>query len=88
MTEINQLELSIRELVREMTKQKMTKRVPDIPAIDTRRLAFCLIEDRMALYKEAEKKVSLDKVLIEFGITSRQTYYNWYEKYHPSYQAM
>ena len=85
---INLLERAIREAVREKTEQQLTKRVPNIPAIDPRRLTYCLIEDRIAAYKKAEMDRTLDDVLIEFGITSKQTYYNWYEKFHRYYQAM
>jgi len=87
-TQQNQFENATRKVVREMTDKQLTKRVPDIPAIDYRRLTFFLIEDRIAAYKEAEIDRTLDVVLLEFGITSKQTYYNWYEKYHRYYQAM
>ena len=75
-------------MMRDMTSEQLAKRVPDIPSIDYRRLTYCLIEDRIAAYEAAKIKRSLDEVLAEFGITSRQTYYNWYEKYHSYYQAM
>lgn len=84
----NQFENATRKVVREETKNQLTKRIPNIPAIDSRRLTFFLIEDRITTYKEAEIERTLDAVLLEFGITSRQTYYNWYEKYHRYYQAM
>lgn len=84
----NQFETATRKVVLERTEQQLTKRVPDIPAIDYRRLTFFLIEDRIAAYKNAEIDRTLDAVLLEFGITARQTYYNWYEKYHRYYQAM
>lgn len=81
-------ERAIVELVREKTNEQLSKRVPDIPNLDYRRLTYCLIEDRIAAYKAAGIKLTLDEVLLEFGITSKQTYYNWYEKYHSYYQAM
>ena len=87
-TQPNQFERAIRNVVREMTNKQLTKLVPNIPTIDPRRLTYCLIEDRIADYKSVEKEHTLDTVLLEFGITSRQTYYNWYEKYHRDYQAM
>ncbi len=87
-TQQNPFEDAIRDLVRQMTDHQLTKRAPYIPAMDMRRLTFFLIEDRIATYKEAEIERTLDAVLLEFGITSRQTYYNWYEKYHRYYQAM
>ena len=86
--QINPFECATMNLVREMTEQQLSKRIPDIPQMDYRRLTYCLIEDRIASYKAAGIKMTLDEVLAEFGITSRQTYYNWYEKYHSSYQAM
>ena len=88
MIEINPLERAILNVTREMTEQQLSKRIPDIPQMDYRRLTYCLIEDRIAAYKAAGIKRTLDDVLLEFGITSKQTYYNWYEKYHSSYQAM
>ena len=84
----NQFENATRKVVREETKNQLTKRVPNIPAIDSRRLTFFLIEDRITTYKEAEIERTLDAILLDFGSTSRQTYYNWYEKYHRYYQAM
>lgn len=87
-TNINPFEHAIRNVVRELTDQQLTKRVPDIPVIDYRRLTFFLIEDRITVYKDAEIHRTLDAVLLDFGITSRQTYYNWYEKYHRYYQAI
>ncbi|MBO4690077.1 MAG: hypothetical protein J5621_04310 [Paludibacteraceae bacterium] len=88
MQTINPLERAIIDLAREMTKEQLSKRIPDIPQMDYRRLTYCLIEDRIAAYKAAHIKQTLDDILTEFGITSKQTYYNWYEKYHSSYQAM
>lgn len=87
-TNINHFERAIVHMMREMTSEQLTKRVPDLSIMDYRRLTYCLIEDRIAAYKAAEIKRSLDEILAEFGITSRQTYYNWYEKYHSYHQAM
>ena len=87
-TTINPIERAMVRVVHEMIDEQLTKRVPDIPAMDIRRLTYCLIEDRIAAYKVAGIKRSLDEILTEFGITSKQTYYNWYEKYHSYYQAM
>lgn len=84
----NQFENAMREVVHEMTDKQLTKRVPDLPAIDIRRLTYCLIRDRIAAYKAAEKEYTLDGVLIEFGISARQTYYNWDEKYRYYYEKM
>ena len=83
----NLFEHAIVLLVRKMTKQQLTKLVPAIPSIDYRRLTFCLIQDRIAAYKAAGQKRTLQDVLTEFGITTT-AYYAWYEKYHSSYQAM
>ena len=85
---INPLERAILNVTREMINYQLTKRIPDIPQIDYRRLTYCFIEDRIAAYKASGIKITLDEVLLEFGITSRQTYYNWYEKYHSYFQAM
>ena len=83
---INPFERAILNVTREMTYQQLSKRIPDIPQMDYRRLTYCLIEDRIAAYKAAGFRTTLDDVLLEFGITSRQTYYNWYEKYHSYYK--
>ena len=63
----NQFENATRKVVREETKNQLTKRVPNIPAIDSRRLTFFLIEDRITTYKEAEIERTLDAVLLEFA---------------------
>lgn len=84
----NKIELTIREVVRAMTEKQLTKRVSDLLAIDTRRLTYCLVRDRLAAYKEAKKKITLDNVLIEFGISSKQTYYNWDKKYRSNYEKL
>lgn len=87
MTTTNDLERTIMLYVRDMTTKQLSKRVPTIPTIDYRRLTFCLVEDRIATYKAAGIKHTLNDVLTEFGI-STTAYYAWYEKYHSFYQAM
>lgn len=87
-TQQNQLENAMIEVVREMTDHQLTRRVPEIPAIDYRRLTYCLIRDRIAAYKAAEKEYTLDVVLIEFGISAKQTYYNWDDKYRSYYEKL
>ena len=83
--EQNFFERAIMLMVRKMTNQQLVKRVPTIPTIDYRRLMYCLIEDRIAAYKTAGIKRTLNEVLSEFGIT-KKAYYNWYEKYHSFYK--
>jgi hypothetical protein len=85
---INQTERAIVEYVRERTKEELSKRIPCIDNIDYRRLTYLLIEDRMAMYKEAKVDETIPSILAEFGINSPHTYYNWYEKWHKVYQAM
>lgn len=87
MATINPFERAIIHLMRDKTYEQLSKRVPDIPAMDYRRLTFCLIQDRIAAYKDAKIKHTLEDVLTEFGIT-KKAYYNWCEKYHSYYQAM
>ena len=87
MATINPFERAIMQVMRDKTYEQLSKRVPDIPAMDYRRLTFCLIQDRIAAYKDAKIKHTLEDVLTEFGIT-KKAYYNWYEKYHSYYQAM
>lgn len=81
----NPFERAIMHVIRDMTSEQLAKRVPDIPAMDYRRLTYCLIEDRIAAYKAAGIKRTLDNVLSEFGIT-KKAYYSWYEKYHFFYK--
>ncbi len=81
----NPFERAIMHVMRDMTSEQLAKRVPDIPAMDYRRLTYCLIEDRIAAYKAAGIKRTLDNVLTEFGIT-KKAYYSWYEKYHFFYK--
>ena len=85
MEQINPLERAILEVAREMTNNQLTKCVPTIPQIAYRRLTYCLIEDRIAAYKAAGVKITLDNVLTQFGI-SKKAYYSWYEKYHLFYK--
>ena len=88
MIQINQTERAIVEVVRERTRMEIGKYVPSIDTINHRRLIYLLIEDRMALYKEAGIVKTIPEVLTEFGINSPHTYYDWYEKWHKVYQAM
>lgn len=81
----NPFERAIMHVMRDVTNKQLSKRVPDIPAMDYRRLTYCLIEDRIAAYKAAGIKRTLDNVLTEFGIT-KKAYYSWYEKYHSYYK--
>lgn len=83
--EVNPLERAIIGMARQMTEEQLSKRVPTIPQLDYRRLAYCLIEDRIAAYKAAHVKITLGNILSEFGIT-KKAYYNWYEKYHSYYK--
>ena len=87
MATINPFERAIIHIMRDKTYEQLSKRIPDIPAMDYRRLTFCLIQDRIAAYKDARIKHTLEDVLTEFGIT-KKAYYKWYEKYHSYYQAM
>jgi hypothetical protein len=81
----NPFERAIMHVMRDVTNEQLSKRVPDIPAMDYRRLTYCLIEDRIAAYKAAGIKRTLDNALSEFGIT-KKAYYSWYEKYHSFYK--
>ena len=83
--ELNPFERATIDLVREMTELQLSKRVPNIPQMDYRRLTYCLIEDRIVLYKTAGMKRALECTLAEFGIT-KKAYYSWYEKYHSYYK--
>ncbi len=87
MATINPFERAIMQVMRDKTYEQLSKRVPDIPDMDYRRITFCLIQDRIAAYKDAKIKHTLEDVLTEFGIT-KKAYYNWYENYHSYYQAM
>ena len=82
---INPFERACMDVAREMIEPQLKKRIPDIPSMDYRRLTYCLIEDRIQAYKDAETKISLDSILFQFGIT-KKAYYSWYEKYHSYYK--
>ena len=81
MATINHFERAIIQLMRDMTSMQLAKRVPDIPSVDYRRITYCLIEKRIAAYKAATKKHTLDDVRSELGITTKADY-NWDEKDH------
>ena len=83
--QFNYFESAIIDLVREKTDYQLTRRIPDIPSLDYRRMTYFLIEERIAAYKAAKNKQTLDCVLQEFGIT-KKAYYNWYEKYNLYYK--
>ena len=83
--QINHIERAIMDVAREKVDYQLTRRIPDIPSMDYRRLTYCLIEDRIAAYKQAKVKKRLEDVLNEFGIT-KKAYYSWYEKYHSYYK--
>ena len=87
MATVNHFERAIILVVRDMTYEQLSKRVPDIPNVDYRLITFCLIQDRIAAYKAAGIKYTLNDVLSDFGI-STTAYYAWYEKYHSYYQTM
>lgn len=70
-----------------LTLDQLNGRIPIIPAIDYRRLAYCLIRDRIDLYRTHGIKRTLNDVLSEFSVTTT-AYYAWHEKYHSFYQAM
>lgn len=83
--DISKFDLAIINTIGEMTKQQLSKRVPAIPHFDYRRITYCLIEDRIQMYKDAELKFKLDDILVYFGVT-KKAYYAWYEKYHSYYK--
>ena len=73
MIEFNQTERTIVECVRERTREELAKRVPSIDNIDYRRLTYLLIEDRMAMYEEADR--SRGRV-IEISKKKKEAAYN------------
>ncbi len=79
---INPTERAIMELVREMTIQQLSKRVPAIDTIENRRLTYFLIEVRRAAYIEKGAKRTLISVLHEFSVQKCDTYYEWRLKWH------
>ena len=59
--------------------------------IDHKRLTFFFVQSRYEEYKRRKKQGEhiispLDSALTDFGIESRQTYYNWYELYYLTYK--
>lgn len=82
---INPTERAAMDAVREKTRPELGRRSPRIDHIDHRRLTYLLIEDRIADYREAGIERTLTAVLEEFGVNSKHTYYDWYERWHLIY---
>lgn len=55
------------------------------PKMSYKRLIYFLVEQRHDWYKQHKERSPLGRSLRDFGIDSRQTYYNWYEKWHSDY---
>lgn len=82
---INQTERAIVECVRERTKEELSKRVPNIAAVDGKRILFCIVQARIDAYKEQGIKKPLTEIVAGCGITA-PTYYNLLEKYNSVYK--
>lgn len=66
-------------------EKEASKRVPNIPNIDGRRILFIAVQTRIEVYKKQGVKIPLTKILAGCGITA-PTYYNLLEKYNSVYK--
>ena len=72
-------------IAQQYTRHKSTT-IPYLPPkMSYKRLIYFLVEQRHEWYKLHKERAPLERALRDFGIDSRQTYYNWYEKWHSDY---
>ena len=72
-------------IAQQYTRHKSTT-IPYLPPkMSYKRLIYFLVEQRHEWYQQHKKRAPLERALQDFGIDSRQTYYNWYEKWHSDY---
>ena len=85
MTNDYELECAAMEAERMRMEKEVTKRVPNIPNIDGRRILFCAVQTRIDAYKEQGIKKPLTEILTGCEITA-PTYYSLLEKYNSVYK--
>ena len=85
MTNDYELECAVMEQERMRMEKEVSKRVPNIPNIDGKRILFFAIQTRIEVYKEQGGKMPLTKILAGCGITA-PTYYSLLEKYNSVYK--
>lgn len=78
---INPTELAHIELEFERMKHALSKTIPSIDELRSRRLTYFLIETRRAAYGLANIRKSLKDVLDEFDV-GYDAYYDWREKWY------
>ena len=78
---LNPIEQLIVNGLRQMLLTELRKKIPFIPSINYRKLAYLIIETILACAKEVGKKYTLKQILDKFGI-KYDTYYDWNEKWH------
>ena len=79
------LECAVMEVERTRTSRELPKRIPNIPAIDGKRILFFAVQTRIEVYKEQKVKKALVEVLAECHITA-PTYYSLLERYNLVYK--
>ena len=85
MTNDYEMECAVMEVERTRTSRELLKRIPNIPAIDGKRILFFVVQARIDAYKEQGIKKPLTEILAGCGITA-PTYYSLLEKYNSVYK--
>jgi len=85
MTNDYELECAVMEIERMRASRELRKRVPNIAAVDGKRILFCIVQARIDAYKEQGIKKPLTEIVAGCGITA-PTYYNLLEKYNSVYK--
>jgi hypothetical protein len=85
MTNDYELECAVIEMERMRACRELPKRVPNIAAVDGKRILFCIVQARIDAYKEQGIKKPLTEIVAGCGITA-PTYYNLLEKYNSVYK--
>ena len=85
MTNDYELECAVIESERMRASRELPKRVPNMTAIDGKRILFCVVQARIDAYKEQRIKKPLTEILEGCGITA-PTYYSLLEKYSSVYK--
>ena len=80
-----ELECVVMKAERIRMEKEVTKRVPNIPNIDGKRILFFVVQARIDAYKEQGIKKPLTEILAGCGITA-PTYYSLLEKYNSVYK--
>lgn len=78
---INPIEFAHMKLEYSIIREALTKNIPSVGALRSRRMTYLLIETRRAAYGEAGSPQTLKKVLDQFDV-GYDAYYDWREKWY------